>query len=154
MTRTPPPRWATHWLPLLLWMSLIYFLSDQDKDQSRQTSEWVLFFLDWLDIDLERFRAAGGVFAVRKLAHMTEYFILYQLAWRVAQLYLRGGQAWWLPWLGCVLYAATDEYHQTFVPGRGASPVDVGIDSLGALLSLGARYLWVRYRHRREAGAN
>ncbi|RMG70708.1 MAG: hypothetical protein D6722_08255 [Bacteroidetes bacterium] len=142
------PRWATHWLPLLLWMGLIFLLSAQDKDESRQTSEWVLFFLKWIHVDLEAFKASGGLLVVRKLAHMTEYFILYQLAWRVADGIGHRGWRWWLPWLGCVLYAASDEYHQTFVPGRGASPVDVGIDSLGALLGMVARWLWVR----RQAG--
>lgn len=144
MNTPPRPVWATHWLPLLFWMVLIYYLSDQDKDQSRQTSEWVLRLLEWLSLDPEALRSSGGIWVVRKLAHFTEYFILYQLAWRVAGLYLQGGWRWWLPWLGCVLYAATDEYHQAFVPGRGASPWDVGIDSLGALVGMAVRYGWSR----------
>ena len=32
------------------------------------------------------------------------------------------------------LFAMSDEYHQTFVPGRGGTWTDVGIDSLGILL--------------------
>ena len=35
----------------------------------------------------------------------------------------------------CVLYAATDEFHQSFVGGRGPSVRDVGIDSLGVLIA-------------------
>lgn len=35
-----------------------------------------------------------------------------------------------------VLYAASDEFHQSFVPGRGPSIVDVGIDSLGVLTGI------------------
>ncbi|MGL5056516.1 MAG: VanZ family protein [Fusobacteriaceae bacterium] len=34
------------------------------------------------------------------------------------------------------LYALSDEYHQSFVNGRGASPYDVGIDSLGGALGI------------------
>lgn len=42
-----------------------------------------------------------------------------------------------LAWLLTVLYAATDEYHQSFVPGRSASAWDVAIfDNLGALTAL------------------
>jgi len=41
-------------------------------------------------------------------------------------------------------YGATDEYHQTFVPGRGAGVLDVVIDGLGAALGVGARWLWLR----------
>ncbi len=35
-----------------------------------------------------------------------------------------------------VLYAASDEFHQSFVPGRGPSIVDIGIDSLGVLTGI------------------
>ena len=43
----------------------------------------------------------------------------------------------WLAWLLTILYAATDEYHQSFVPGRSPSVGDVLIfDNLGALISL------------------
>jgi VanZ family protein len=43
------------------------------------------------------------------------------------------------PWLAlgmCVLYAVTDEFHQSFVPGRSARVLDVGIDTFGSLLGL------------------
>jgi VanZ family protein len=35
-----------------------------------------------------------------------------------------------------VLFAASDEFHQKFTPGRSASPVDVGIDTLGGIIGL------------------
>ena len=34
------------------------------------------------------------------------------------------------------LYAASDEFHQSFVPGRGPSIIDVGIDSLGVFTGI------------------
>lgn len=39
-------------------------------------------------------------------------------------------------WLMATLYSATDEFHQSFVPGRHPAATDVLIDSLGAALSL------------------
>ncbi len=43
----------------------------------------------------------------------------------------------WLAWLFAVLYAATDEFHQSFVPGRHPSPVDVFLfDGGGAAIML------------------
>lgn len=39
-------------------------------------------------------------------------------------------------WLLATLYAASDEIHQAFVPNRTASILDVGIDSIGAILAL------------------
>jgi VanZ family protein len=45
------------------------------------------------------------------------------------------------------LYASTDEFHQTFVPGRHGSAVDVAIDSTGALIALLGMW-WVGKRAR------
>jgi VanZ family protein len=54
------------------------------------------------------------------------------------------------PWrlrrvLGCflvaVVYSLTDEYHQSFVPGRNASFADCGIDAIGAALGIMAYYV-------------
>ncbi len=42
----------------------------------------------------------------------------------------------------CLLFAISDEYHQTFVPGRGGTWTDVAIDGLGALLA--ALFPWRR----------
>lgn len=41
----------------------------------------------------------------------------------------------------CILYAASDEIHQIFVPGRAAQVKDVFIDSAGA--SVGILMYWV-----------
>lgn len=46
-------------------------------------------------------------------------------------------QRLWLAWSLAVLYAMTDEWHQSFVPGRTASVWDVLVfDNLGALMAL------------------
>jgi VanZ family protein len=46
----------------------------------------------------------------------------------------RGGQ--WLPLLITGLYGATDELHQSFVPGRDASVADLAADVAGGLIAL------------------
>src|SRR5919106_5953237 len=65
----------------------------------------------------------------RKLIHAAEYALLCFLWWRV--LRARGGTRAALAgaFLVAVAYAVVDEYHQTFVPGRSGSPVDVAIDA-------------------------
>lgn len=71
----------------------------------------------------------------RKLIHAAEFGLLCFLWWRV----LRGrGDARALAgaFLIAVAYAAIDEYHQSFVPGRNGSPVDVAIDAVGAGLAV------------------
>lgn len=71
---------------------------------------------------------------VKKGGHMLGYGLLAISYWHA--LSYRSGKRW-LAWLLAVLYAVTDEFHQSFVPGRNASVWDVAIfDNLGALISL------------------
>jgi VanZ family protein len=63
---------------------------------------------------------------LRKLAHLVEYAVLGALLARATR---RPGLAVAL----AAVYAATDEVHQLFVEGRHGSPIDVGIDTVGAL---------------------
>jgi VanZ family protein len=70
---------------------------------------------------------------LRKLAHILAFGGL-ALLWYWA---LRPAFSRPLPVATAValLYAITDEYHQSFVEGRTGSPVDVGIDLVGILLA-------------------
>ena len=71
---------------------------------------------------------------VKKGGHMTGYALLALSLWR-ALGFVR--EKWWLAWCFAVLYAVTDEFHQSFVPGRFPSIWDVLVfDNLGAFLSL------------------
>ncbi len=69
---------------------------------------------------------------------MTEYAILAQLVTRG----LRGSTTWSTPKIYysalvfVLLYATSDEFHQSFVVGRQGSPIDVMIDVFGAWLGL------------------
>ena len=107
-----------YWLPLVLWMGVIFFLSAQPTLPYHPDT-----LLDSI---------------LKKAGHMVEYGILTFLLWRALS---RGwGTLLWSPlvtaFLVSVLYAVSDEYHQTFVPGRNGTPVDVGIDAVGALVAL------------------
>ena len=54
---------------------------------------------------------------------------------------------WWLAWCLAMLYAVTDEFHQSFVPGRYPSTWDVLVfDNLGALIALGLMRLYKTQR--------
>ena len=71
---------------------------------------------------------------VRKLAHVCEYLLLSICV--AFPLYVYGLRGLWLPLVSvmfCVSFAGVDEYHQTFVRGRGGTPLDVAIDSIGIL---------------------
>lgn len=90
-------------------------------------------------------------YPVRKLAHFSEYTVLGILALNALQQ-LKKSRAhiplWLISWLFCVFYAATDEFHQLFVPGRSCLFTDVCIDSAGALLGTALLLLALRlYQH-------
>jgi hypothetical protein len=87
----------------------------------------------------------GGMdFFVKKLAHMTGYALLaLAFAWGIG---LSTPGSLWKAWLLAVIYAITDEFHQSFTPGRSASVLDVGIDALGALAGLLLVVVWRKFR--------
>jgi VanZ family protein len=68
----------------------------------------------------------------RKFVHASEYALLCFLWWRALGTRLGRTAALAPAWAIAVLYAASDEYHQSFVTGRHATWVDVAIDALGA----------------------
>lgn len=100
--------------PLIFWCFLIWrFSSTPDLDLQHLTPGLP--------------NAAWWDYPLRKLAHVLEYVILYLLAARA-----------WPPkraWLFCVLYAISDEIHQTYVPGRAGRASDVVIDGMAAALA-------------------
>ena len=121
-----PARVAALVAPPLLMMALIFFLSGQPSDDIDRA---------WWDVGL------------RKLAHLTEYFVLTLLWWRA----LRGLEiSAAIPAAVVIsfLYACTDEFHQTFVDGRRGTPVDVLIDSIGIALAAVLLTIYARRRIR------
>jgi VanZ family protein len=68
----------------------------------------------------------------RKFVHAGEYALLCFLWWRALRTRMAESPALAAAFAICVAYSATDEFHQTFVHGRHGTPVDVGIDAIGA----------------------
>jgi VanZ family protein len=99
------------WLPPLALMGVIFFFSAQPNLSSG---------LGWID------------HVGRKIVHASEYALLCFLWWRALRKRLDATKALGAAWAIAALYAATDEYHQSFVSGRHATWVDVAIDSMGA----------------------
>ncbi len=79
-------------------------------------------------------------FVFKKLAHMSVFALLFW-SWFFAfrQLEIKTGQnfnfKWWMILLLCLFFAFSDEWHQSFVPGRTATLRDVGFDFLGSSLA-------------------
>ncbi|MGB8981920.1 MAG: VanZ family protein [Anaerolineales bacterium] len=109
------------WLPALLVMLLIFLFS------ARTSADLPNF--DWADR------------AVKKGGHIMGYAMLAWSYWRAFDF--RSDKRW-LAWLLTVLYAVSDEWHQSLVPSRHPSLWDVLIfDNLGALISL-----WLTNRYK------
>jgi VanZ family protein len=121
----PPYHWVvtralSAWLPVVLWAGVIFGLSSIPS-LATDLGTWDL--------------------VLRKLAHVSEYtvlgFLLLRALGREETAALAG-----------VAYAATDELHQHFVPGRHGAVYDVAIDAVGVLLGV-----WVLPRVARRAFA-
>ena len=112
-----------YWLPVVGWCGLIFWLSS-----------------------LQHLDTGWGIydFILRKCAHMTEYGVLYLLA-RRAFAGTTALQPTMDSFIFTVLYAASDEFHQSFVPTRGPSVRDVMLDSAGAYIALRLRQ-WIHGR--------
>lgn len=148
-------------------MCLIFWFSAQPADESSDMSLSVgkivgeIFVPDydkWTEKEQEAF-AERIDYPVRKAAHATEYACFAVLLMGMYQSYgLAGRRQIIASFLSAAAYAATDEFHQLFVPGRGCRVTDVLIDSLGAaagiLIFLTVSFLLARPAHRRKETEN
>ncbi len=139
-------------LLLLAWMTVIFLYSARPADISTQDSHLIGNLVadmaqrfnreDWPDQAQQLF-VENIDFYVRKAAHVTEYAVLGVLLMGCLQSFNVS-----MPHLGRyaliagILYAASDELHQYFVPGRACQLRDVMIDGIGVGLGVIAFLLW------------
>ncbi|MFM7323152.1 MAG: VanZ family protein [Armatimonadota bacterium] len=128
---------VARWIPAGCWMALIYGASTDSGSVghtrpvvtallTRLFPEWVrrtepttLHAIDW---------------SIRKCAHVTEYAILTLLvAFAIGR---RTDSTRHLIWIVPLVYAITDEFHQSLVPSRYSSLLDVLVDMSGVALVL------------------
>ena len=132
-------RFIKYCLPLLVWLGLI-FLDSTDLMSAEHTSRFIVPFLRWLKPDISPETLASIHFIIRKCAHVGEYAVLGLLLLRAATLMTNSKRSIPILYLSvlvvCLIVAAADEFHQTFVASRGASVWDIMIDSSGAILGL------------------
>jgi len=124
---------AIAWALCAAWMAVIFVMSAMPGDVSGAQSGMVTqLILQALSPVLGPGTAEKTLeFLVRKGAHMAEYAVLF-LLYRRALRFGGGKRPGVKAFLMAVAYAATDEFHQAFVPGRGPAAADVMIDAAGA----------------------
>lgn len=134
------------WALVFVWMAVIFYFSSQEGAISHQKSFSIALFIERIiealagkDI-ITAANRKGFEFLIRKIAHVTEYFILCMLFYGAFfETNKSSKKSAILSAIFSVLYAISDEFHQIFVFGRGPSPVDVVIDSIGIFGYLGIR---------------
>jgi len=112
------------WIPVIVWASVIFTFS---ANPTTQTSE-----IHWQD------------FVVKKTAHMIFYAILAILLYRaLKESNLQKEKAGWLSIFSCFFYGLTDEFHQSFTPGREPRLRDVIFDTIGSALAIYFIWKWL-----------
>jgi len=113
-------RKAVRWIPAVIWMAVIFLLSHRTGSELDDMLPWVERWFYWL----------GGF----NFGHFVAYFILALLVWHAI------GKDTLTAKLSavavCFVYGITDEFHQTFVPGRHPDIMDLRNDVIGALAAM------------------
>lgn len=150
-------------LPAIALLFLIFGFSAQDGEASGSLSFKVSLFIVRLfspfiptiqseDVLLKY--AEMIHLYVRKLAHMTEYFLLALSLQLPLKVWLIRLLCWKKRILAgtalAILFAALDEFHQHFVPGRSGNLVDVCIDSIGIFAAALCCYIFYSFLQKRS----
>lgn len=143
------------WLPVLIWM-LVIFGASADSHSYEHSSRIVIPLLRWLFPHMAPGEMEQIHHFLRKCCHVMEYAIFGFLIFRAVSHSRTGLPAWSWPRVGgalliVFLYAASDEYHQRFVPTRTPRVLDVCIDTAGGALGLSAAWIFHYYRRPKPA---
>jgi VanZ family protein len=104
-------RFMRYWMPVILYAGLIFTISS--------------FPLPPPKVEIP---------FVDKFIHLIEYGILGFLFYRALRVSKLASRVFLLAIIFSILYALSDEIHQSFVPGRNCDPWDLAADSLGIVL--------------------
>jgi VanZ family protein len=131
-------KFLKYWFPVILAMAFIFWMSTR-VFSAENTYIVIEPILRFFAPSLSHRKISLIHRVIRKLAHLTEYFVAGLLLFRA----FRSGSSerWKWRWVFStivvvLLLAASDEFHQSFVATRTASIVDVGIDTVGGILAL------------------
>jgi VanZ family protein len=125
-----------YWTPLVLWLVVMFFFST-DAFASGETTRLIVPVLTFFFPSSSPSQLQFWHGVIRKLGHITEYFVLAVFAYRSLTQDQPDRTYAKLRALSLVAVAAAfDEVHQHFTLYRTASPIDVGYDCLGAVWAL------------------
>lgn len=128
---------------LVFWLLIIFYFSNQPGNSSSYLSDnlTLLIFNDISNL---------LIFIVRKIAHISEFFILTLLIYNVLKDYVDFKKSCLFSFVFSVLYSISDELHQLFVVGRECLLRDVFIDAMGIILALIIIFFIKQYKSKRR----
>lgn len=135
------------WLLSIMLIDIaIFYFSSQPGAASASQSRFVL----------DVFQIAESLTTqkiIRKLAHFSIYACM-GICWTnfLYSINLSKKQCFVIAILMCFLFAASDEWHQTFVPGRSGELLDVGLDTLGAMIGTSLMIFFYRLKTKKHQG--
>jgi VanZ family protein len=125
-----------YWIPIIVWL-IVMFVFSTDMMSSSETSRFIVPVLKFLFPGLTEPGISFWHAVIRKLGHVTEYFILATFVYRALKYErpsLLDAKLRTIVFVACA--ALFDEFHQSFVPSRTATIIDVGYDCLGGVWAL------------------
>ena len=137
---------------LIVWLSLIFYFSNQNGSVSENSSNFVINLLNIVfknfNLDIKSIESIS--FIIRKLAHMFLYFVLYLLFYyTMYQFNIKKRKN--LSLVFCLFYAISDEFHQLFIPNRSFQIFDIFIDMLGTFFSYLTLFIKNRLNSKRKS---
>ncbi len=130
--------------PVIVWLGLIFFAST-GTFTPRKTLRLIHPVLVWAFPTASEQQIDRVNLILRKVGHFSEYACLAGLlAWLTITTLPPSKLSWWftISLVVIALVAASDEFHQRFVPDRNASLADIGLDILGGLTLLSCIAVW------------
>ena len=129
------------WVLVITWAIVIFIFSNQTGDISNNNNRFVVDLFKLIGVNLDSYFGDMVDFIIRKLAHFSEYFILYYLTYNALIENLSRKKALIASLAIIFIYACSDEIHQAFIPGRVPGIRDVLVDTGGGLLCMLLRIL-------------
>jgi len=121
---------ALRWAPALVWMVLIFVASSLSSEALESSGA-------------AKASRSAPVVANQVTVHLIEFGVLAALLYRA--LSFQGGVfvRWVIVVVATTAYGASDEFHQSFVPGRYSSWLDIAFDAVGATLGSSVALAWI-----------
>lgn len=147
------------WVITILWMGIIFYFSSQPAELSRQASGELLVQMKQIEEEevqnISDRRVWNLHYFIRKFAHFVLYCGLgFLMVFSIASIKYKPCISYITAWLAASLYGILDEWHQSFVPGRGATLADMKLDAMSALAGVVIAAimieLWRLYNHKKE----